>query len=64
MAIEALAKIKDVEVLRPYSELVRSVADATGRASCLIAAGLIADKLAALEGIEQPVGQEESEDHE
>jgi HEAT repeat protein len=62
MAIEALAKIKDVEVLRPYNELFNRLrTDRDGIVS--YSAGLIADKLAALEG-EQPVGQEESDDHE
>jgi HEAT repeat protein len=62
MAIEALAKIKDVEVLRPYNELFNRLrSDRDGIVS--YSAGLIADKLAALEG-EQPVGQEESGDHE
>ena len=62
MAIEALAKIKDVEVLRPYNELFNRLrTDRDGIVS--YSAALIADKLAALEGA-QPVGQEESDDHE
>ena len=61
MAIEALAKIKDVEVLRPYNELFNRLR--SDRDGIVYSAGLIADKLAALEG-EQPVGQEESEDRE
>ena len=55
-------KIKDVEVLRPYNDLFNRLrSDRDGIVS--YSAGLIADKLAALEG-EQPVGQEESDDHE
>ncbi|MCC2640210.1 MAG: uncharacterized protein K0S45_623 [Nitrospira sp.] len=62
MAIEALAKVKDVEVLRPYNELFNRLrSDRDGIVS--YSAGLIADKLAALESV-QPVGQEESDDHE
>ncbi len=61
MAIEALAKIKDVEVLRPHNELFNRLrTDRDGIVS--YSAGLIADKLAALEG-GQPVGQEGSDDH-
>lgn len=62
MAIEALAKIKDVEVLRPHNELFNRLrSDRDGIVS--YSAGLIADKLAALEDA-QPVGQEDSDDHE
>ncbi|GMV50345.1 MAG: HEAT repeat protein [Nitrospira sp. OLB3] len=62
IAIESLAKIKDVEVLRPHSELFNRLrTDRDGIVS--YSAGLIADKLAALEGA-QPVGQEDAEDHE
>jgi HEAT repeat protein len=58
-AMEALAKVKDVEVLRPYKELFdRLRADRDG----LVAynSGLIADKLEALDGT--PVGSQEGQD--
>ena len=60
-AMEALAKIKDVEVLRPHKELFdRLRTDRDG----LVAynAGLIADKLDALAGAH--AGGEEGQDHE
>jgi len=60
-AMEALAKIKDVEVLRPQKELFdRLRTDRDG----LVAynAGLIADKLDALAGA--PAGSQEGHDHE
>ncbi|MBX3236929.1 MAG: HEAT repeat domain-containing protein [Nitrospiraceae bacterium] len=61
-AMEALAKVKDVEVLRPHHELFNRLrTDRDGLVA--YSAGLIADKLAALEGM-QPVGQEGTEDHE
>jgi HEAT repeat protein len=61
-AMEALAKIKDVEVLRPHYELFNRLrTDRDGLVA--YSAGLIADKLAALESM-QPVGQEGAEDHE
>jgi hypothetical protein len=51
-----------VEVLRPHNELfIRLRGDRDGIVS--YSAGLIADKLAALEDA-QPVGQEGSDDHE
>lgn len=61
-AMEALAKVKDVEVLRPHAELFSKLrTDRDG----LVAynAGLIADKLAALESVEPviPAGQDEHE---
>jgi HEAT repeat protein len=55
-AMEALAKIKDVEVLRPYKELFdRLKTDRDG----LVAynAGLIADKLDALAGVHAGAGE-------
>jgi len=58
-AMEALAKVKDVEVLRPYKELFdRLRADRDG----LVAynSGLIADKLEALDGA--PVGSQGGQD--
>mgnify|MGYP001602360879 FL=1 len=58
-AMEALAKVKDVEVLRPYKELFdRLRADRDG----LVAynSGLIADKLEALDGT--PVGSQGGQD--
>ena len=58
-AMEALAKVKDVEVLRPYKELFdRLRTDRDG----LVAynSGLIADKLEALDGI--PVGSQGEQD--
>jgi HEAT repeat protein len=60
-AMEALAKIKDVEVLRPHKELFdRLRTDRDG----LVAynAGLIADKLDALTGVHS--GNQEGQDHE
>jgi len=60
-AIEALAKIKDVEVLRPYKELFdRLRTDRDG----LVAynAGLIADKLDAWEDMTLRAGEGNSED--
>jgi HEAT repeat protein len=60
-AMEALAKIKDVEVLRPHKELFdRLRTDRDG----LVAynAGLIADKLDALAGVH--AGSQEGQDHE
>lgn len=60
-AMEALAKIKDVEVLRPHKELFdRLRTDRDG----LVAynAGLIADKLDALAGVH--AGGQEGQDHE
>ncbi len=61
-AMEALAKVKDVEVLRPHHELFNRLrSDRDGLVA--YSAGLIADKLAALEGM-QPVGQEGADDHE
>jgi HEAT repeat protein len=61
-AMEALAKIKDVEVLRPHKDLFdRLRTDRDG----LVAynAGLISDKLEALAGA-QVAGQEGTHDHE
>ena len=58
-AMEALAKVKDVEVLRPYKELFdRLRTDRDG----LVAynSGLIADKLEALDGT--PVGSQGGQD--
>jgi HEAT repeat protein len=58
-AMEALAKVKQVDVLRPYKELFdRLRTDRDG----LVAynAGLIADKLEALDGT--PVGSQEGQD--
>ena len=61
-AMEALAKVKDVEVLRPHHELFNRLrTDRDGIVA--YSAGLIADKLAALEGM-QPVGKEGADDHE
>lgn len=61
-AIEALAKIKDIEMLRPHAELFERLrTDRDGVVS--YSAGLIADKLAALNSL-QPVPQEGAEDHE
>jgi HEAT repeat protein len=60
-AMEALAKVKDVEVLRPHAELFERLrTDRDG----LVAynAGLISDKLAALAGAPQSVG-EGQDDH-
>ncbi len=67
-AMEALAKVKDVEVLRPYKELFdRLRTDRDG----LVAynSGLIADKLEALDGVHAAsqagqASQEGSADHE
>jgi len=59
--MEALAKIKDVEVLRPHKELFdRLRTDRDG----LVAynAGLIADKLEALDGVH--AGSQEGHDDE
>ncbi|MDR4471096.1 MAG: HEAT repeat domain-containing protein [Nitrospira sp.] len=47
MAIEALAKIKDVEVLRPYNELFNRLRSDRDGGIVSYSAGLIADKLAA-----------------
>jgi HEAT repeat protein len=58
-AMEALAKVKDVNVLRPYKELFERLrTDRDG----LVAynSGLIADKLEALDGT--PVGSQEGQD--
>ena len=58
-AMEALAKVKDVDVLRPYKELFdRLRTDRDG----LVAynSGLIADKLEALDGA--AVGSQEGQD--
>jgi hypothetical protein len=60
-AMEALAKVKDVEVLKPYKDLFeRLKTDRDG----LVAynAGLISNKLAALEGM-HTVEHEEQEHH-
>lgn len=61
-AMEALAKVKDVEVLRPHAELFNKLrTDRDGLVA--YSAGLIADKLAALAGMEPviPAGQDEHE---
>lgn len=61
-AMEALAKVKDVEVLRPHAELFNKLrTDRDGLVA--YSAGLIADKLAALESMETvtPTGQDEHE---
>ena len=61
-AMEALAKVKDVEVLRPHAELFNKLrTDRDGLVA--YSAGLIADKLAALESMEAvtPSGQDEHE---
>ena len=61
-AMEALAKIKDVEVLRPHAELFNKLrTDRDGLVA--YSAGLIADKLAALAGVEAatPAGQDDHE---
>ena len=61
-AMEALAKVKDVEVLRPHAELFNKLrTDRDGLVA--YSAGLIADKLAALESMEAvtPSRQDEHE---
>jgi HEAT repeat protein len=61
-AMEALAKIKDVEVLRPHADLFNKLrTDRDGLVA--YSAGLIADKLAALGNMEPalPVGQDDHE---
>jgi HEAT repeat protein len=61
-AMEALAKIKDVEVLRPHADLFNKLrTDRDGLVA--YSAGLIADKLAASSGMEAatPAGQEDHE---
>ncbi|MGQ0810530.1 MAG: HEAT repeat domain-containing protein [Nitrospiraceae bacterium] len=62
-AMEALAKVKDVEVMRPYQDLFERLrTDRDG----LVAynAGLIADKLAALQSGTEPAPEEGHDEHE